>query len=76
MKKLINLIAFVMLVSTNVFTPFSYAQVDTTEVIPENGVETVEESLWNTEQDLSDDIVQILENEGYENSSQLLGTDL
>ena len=44
MKKLINLIAFVMLVSTNVFTPFSYAQVDTTEVIPENGVENVVET--------------------------------
>ena len=28
MKKLINLIALVMLVSTNVLTPFSYAQVD------------------------------------------------
>ena len=48
MKKLINLIAFVMLVSTNVFTPFSYAQVDTTEVIPENGVETVTEDTWES----------------------------
>ena len=76
MKKLINLIALVMLVSTNVLTPFSYAQVETLEVIPENGVETVEESLWKTEQDIPDDIVQILENEGYENSSQLLGTDI
>jgi len=76
MKKLINLIALVMLVSTNVLTPFSYAQVETPEVIPENEVETVEESLWKTEQDISDDIVQILENEGYENSSQLLETDI
>jgi hypothetical protein len=32
-------------VSTNVFTPFSYAQVETSEVIPENEVEAVEESL-------------------------------
>ena len=62
--------------STNVFTPFSYAQVETPEVIPENEVETVEESLWKTEQDIPDDIVQILENEGYENSSQLLETDI
>ncbi|MBR4634213.1 hypothetical protein IKO50_04675 [bacterium] len=45
MKKLINLIVLVMLVSTNVLTPFSYAQVGTPEVIPENEVETVEESL-------------------------------
>jgi hypothetical protein len=57
-------------------TPFSYAQVETSEVIPENEVEAVEESLWKTEQDIPDDIVQILENEGYENSSQLLGTDI
>jgi hypothetical protein len=28
MKKLINLIALVMLVATNVLTPFSYAQLD------------------------------------------------
>ena len=62
--------------STNVLTPFSYAQVETPEVIPENEVETVEESLWKTEQDIPDDIVQILENEGYENSSQLLETDI
>jgi hypothetical protein len=45
MKKLINLVALVMLVSTNVLTPFSYAQVETSEVIPENEVEAVEESL-------------------------------
>ena len=44
MKKLINLIALVMLVSTNVFTPFSYAQVETSEVIPETGAENVVES--------------------------------
>ena len=43
MKKLINLIALVMLVSTNVLTPFSYAQVETPELIPENEVENVEE---------------------------------
>ena len=65
-----------MLVGTNFLTPFSYAQVDTTEVIPENEVEVLEESLWKTEQDFSDDIVQILEDEGYENSSQFLGTDI
>ena len=65
-----------MLVSTNVLTPFSYAEVESPEVIPENEVETVEESLWKTEQDISEDIVQILENEGYENSSQFLGTDI
>jgi hypothetical protein len=45
MKKLINLIALVMLVSTNVLTPFSYAQDALPEVIPENEVETVDESL-------------------------------
>jgi hypothetical protein len=45
MKKLINLIALVMLVSTNVLTPFSYAEVETPEVNPENEVETVDESL-------------------------------
>ena len=44
MKKLINLIALVMLVSTNVLTPFSYAQEETPEVIPENEVENVVES--------------------------------
>jgi len=46
MKKLINLIALVMLVSTNVLTPFSYAQDALPEVNPENEVKTVEESLW------------------------------
>ena len=46
MKKLINLIALVMLVSTNVLTPFSYAQVDIPELIPESGAETVEENHW------------------------------
>jgi len=45
MKKLINLIALVMLVSTNVFTPFSYAQEKTPEVIPENEVGNIEE-IW------------------------------
>ena len=45
MKKLINLIALVMLVSTNVLTPFSYAQVEIPEVIPENEVGNVEE-IW------------------------------
>ena len=44
MKKLINLIALVMLVSTNVLTPFSYAQVETPEVIPENEVENAVET--------------------------------
>ena len=43
MKKLINLIALVMLVSTNVLTPFSYAGVETPEVIPENEMENVVE---------------------------------
>jgi len=43
MKKLINLIALVMLVSTNVLTPFTYAQIETPELIPENEVENVEE---------------------------------
>ena len=42
MKKLINLIALVMLVSTNVLTPFSYADVENPEVIPENEVENIE----------------------------------
>ena len=50
MKKLVNLIALVMLVSTNVLTPFSYAQVETPELIPENEVENIEESLWETEE--------------------------
>ena len=44
MKKLINLIALVMLVSTNVLTPLSYAQVETPDVIPENEVENVVEN--------------------------------
>ena len=35
-----------MLVSTNVLTPFSYAQDGLSEVISENKVETVDESLW------------------------------
>jgi hypothetical protein len=39
MKKLINLIALVMLVSTNVLTPFSYAQVEDFEPTSENNVE-------------------------------------
>ena len=43
MKKLLNLIALVMLVSTNVLTPFSYAQEETPEVIPENEVGNVVE---------------------------------
>jgi hypothetical protein len=43
MKKLINLIALVMLVSTNVLTPFSYAEFEIPEVIPESEVETVTE---------------------------------
>ena len=51
MKKLINLIALVVLVSTNVLTPFSYAQVDTPEVIPENEVENVEEIGETPEKD-------------------------
>ena len=46
MKKLINLIALVMLVSTNVLTPFSYAQDVLSEVISGSEVETVEEGLW------------------------------
>jgi hypothetical protein len=51
MKKLINLIALVMLVSTNVLTPFSYAQVEIPEVIPENEVENVEEIGETPEKD-------------------------
>ena len=51
MKKLINLIALVMLVSTNVLTPFSYAQEETPEVIPENEVENVEEIGETPERD-------------------------
>jgi len=43
MKKISNLVALVMLVSTNVLTPFSYAQEKTPEVIPENEVGNVEE---------------------------------
>jgi hypothetical protein len=43
MKKLINLIALVMLVSTNVLTPFIYAQDALPEIIPENEVGNVEE---------------------------------
>jgi hypothetical protein len=44
MKKLINLIALVMLVSTNVLTPFSYAQVEVPEVTLENEVGNVVET--------------------------------
>ena len=51
MKKLINLIALVMLVSTNVLTPFSYAQEEIPEVIPENKVENVEEIGETREKD-------------------------
>ena len=51
MKKLINLIALVVLVSTNVLTPFSYAQEETSEVIPENEVENVEEIGETPEKD-------------------------
>ena len=40
-----------MLVSTNVLTPFSYAQVETPEVIPENEVENVEEIGETPEKD-------------------------
>ena len=36
--------------STNVLTPFSYAQVETPEVNPENEVKTVDESLWEVEE--------------------------
>jgi hypothetical protein len=39
MKKLINLIALVILVSLNALTPFSYAGADVYEDIPENMVE-------------------------------------
>ena len=52
MKKLINLVALVMLVGTNVLTPFSYAQVD----IPESNVENSEneiEDIWESEWDIS-----------------------
>jgi hypothetical protein len=51
MKKLINLIVLVMLVSTNVLTPFSYAQVEIPEVIPENEVGNVEEIGETSEKD-------------------------
>ena len=51
MKKLINLIALVMLVSTNVLTPFSYAQEETPEAIPENEVGNVEEIGETREKD-------------------------
>ena len=51
MKKLVNLIALVMLVSTNVLTPFSYAQEETPEVIPENEVGNVEEIGETLEKD-------------------------
>ena len=51
MKKLINLIALVMLVSTNVFTPFSYAEVETPELIPENEVGNVEKIGETPEKD-------------------------
>jgi hypothetical protein len=44
MKKLVNLIALVVLVSTNVFTPFSYAEVESLEVIPENEIKNVVET--------------------------------
>ena len=44
MKKLINLIALVMLVSTNVLTPFTYAEIETPEMIPENEVENAVET--------------------------------
>jgi hypothetical protein len=43
MKKLINLIALVMLVSTNVLTPFSYADVEN----PENNELTIETEVEN-----------------------------
>ena len=51
MKKLINLIALVMLVSTNVLTPFSYAQEEILEVIPENEVGNIEEIGETPEKD-------------------------
>ena len=51
MKKLVNLIALVMLVSTNVLTPFSYAQEEIPEVIPENEVGNVEEIGETLEKD-------------------------
>lgn len=38
MKKLINVIALVMLVSINVLTPFSYADVENLEPVSENNV--------------------------------------
>ena len=40
-----------MLVSTNVLTPFSYAEVETPEIIPENEVENVVESGETPEKD-------------------------
>jgi hypothetical protein len=49
MKKLVNLIALVMLVSTNVLTPFSYAEVESLEVIPETGAENVVETVETPE---------------------------
>ena len=51
MKKLTNLIALVMLVSTSVLTPFSYAEVEIPEVIPENEVGNVEEIGETPEKD-------------------------
>jgi hypothetical protein len=51
MKKLINLIALVMLVSTNVLTPFSYAEVEIPELVTENEVENVEEIGETPEKD-------------------------
>ena len=57
-----------MLVSTNVFTPFSYAQVETSEVIPENGVDMVDESLWETEEipEISEETPEVNSEEKWE----------
>ncbi len=52
MKKLINLIALVILVSLNALTPFSYAGADVYEDIPENMVENFWELLPRNEDNL------------------------
>ena len=54
MKKLINLIALVMLVSVNVLTPFSFAQVDDLE--DGENLENVLENVWEPEVALEDDV--------------------
>ena len=56
MKKLINLIALVMLVSVNVLTPFSYADVEDFEPTPENNMENSVEEEWVSDNEVENSI--------------------